>query len=241
MAIIGTLSDIDIQTMSATSLTDSIGDDASEGGIFVYDTSQDSDGGEWRNRTQATSWYNETLNTTYRGSRKEFPAVAIIVAENASSGNVRIYDGDHPDCPMWMEFNLPGYTPGSNWNQSIVGIGFVNAGFPMKPGAVCMKNGLLAIGNVDPGAGFQGVWLVNFISDEMTTGAAYGSAPNQFYRSQGKIADRNDTTVVTHLERYGNSEFRADIQGKLANNRVNDIAMTVLPGAAIEEKTGLHM
>lgn len=239
MAIIGTLSDIGIQTISATSLTDSIGDDASEGGIFVYDTSQDSDGGEWRDRTQGTSWYNEALNTTYRGSRKEFPSVAIIVAENASSGNVRIYDGDQPDCPMWMEFNLPGYAPGANWNQSIVGIGFVNAGFGMKPGAVCMKNGLLAIGNVDSNAGFQGVWLVNFISDEMTTGAAYGSAPNQFYRSQGKIADRNDTTVVEHLERYGNSEYRADIQGRLASNKVNDIAMTVLPGATIEEKTGL--
>ena len=28
-----------------------------------------------------TSWYNETLNTATRGSRREFPAVAVIVAE----------------------------------------------------------------------------------------------------------------------------------------------------------------
>ena len=28
------------------------------------------------------SWYNETLNTATRGSRKEFPAVAVIVAES---------------------------------------------------------------------------------------------------------------------------------------------------------------
>ena len=66
--------------------------------IFVYDTRKDSDGGAWRKRTQHTSWYNETLNTATRGSRKEFPAVAVIVAE---SSQVTIYDGDDPDLPMW--------------------------------------------------------------------------------------------------------------------------------------------
>jgi hypothetical protein len=63
---------------------------------------EDSDGGAWRKRTQHTSWYNETLNTATRGSRKEFPAVAVIVAE---SNQVTIYDGDDPDLPMWMVFN----------------------------------------------------------------------------------------------------------------------------------------
>ena len=67
--------------------------------LFVYDTRKDSDGGAWRKRTQGTSWYNETLNTATRGSRKEFPAVAVIVAE---TNQVTIYDGDDPDLPMWM-------------------------------------------------------------------------------------------------------------------------------------------
>lgn len=70
--------------------------------VFVYDTSKDSDGGAWRQRTQHTSWYNETLNTATRGVRKEFPSVAIIVyVEDV----LRIYDGDDPDMPMWMIFN----------------------------------------------------------------------------------------------------------------------------------------
>jgi len=69
--------------------------------IFIYDTSKDSDGGAWRKRTQDTSWYNETASTT-RGSRKDFPAVAVIVAE---SNKVTIYDGDTPDLDMWMVFN----------------------------------------------------------------------------------------------------------------------------------------
>ena len=68
--------------------------------IFVYDTRKDSDGGAWRHRTQNTSWYNEGASAT-RGSRKEFPAVAVIVA---TDGIYTIYDGDDPNLPMWMVF-----------------------------------------------------------------------------------------------------------------------------------------
>ena len=60
--------------------------------VFVYDTSKDSDGGAWRKRTQHTSWYNERRNTTTRGSRKEFPAVAVIVMEYASAAGRSDYD-----------------------------------------------------------------------------------------------------------------------------------------------------
>jgi hypothetical protein len=70
--------------------------------VFVYDTANDSDGGAWRKRTQNTSWYQETLNTATRGARREFPAVAVIVAE---ASKVTIYDGDDPALPMWMVFN----------------------------------------------------------------------------------------------------------------------------------------
>jgi hypothetical protein len=85
---------------SLSSIDSSITDTAVD--VFVYDTRKDSDGGAWRKRTQHTSWYNETLNTATRGSRREFPAVAVIVAETAK---VTIYDGDDPDLPMWMVFN----------------------------------------------------------------------------------------------------------------------------------------
>ena len=96
-----------------TGISSSISDTAID--VFVYDTSKDSDGGAWRKRTSDTSWYNETLGTATRGSRKEFPAVAVIVTENAQ---VTIYDGDDPDLPMWMVFNgasgnLLAYTSGS--------------------------------------------------------------------------------------------------------------------------------
>ena len=67
--------------------------------VFIYDTSLDSDGGAWRKRCQHTSWFNEELNTATRGSRREFPAVVVIVVESRS---ITIYDADSPDLPLWM-------------------------------------------------------------------------------------------------------------------------------------------
>ena len=91
------LKELDLNAIAST-----IADTAVD--VFVYRTAADSDGGAWRKRTQGTSWYNETLNTATRGSRKEFPAVAVIVTE---ATKVTIYDGDDPDLPMWA-------TQGSN-------------------------------------------------------------------------------------------------------------------------------
>ena len=70
--------------------------------IFVYDTRKDSDGGAWRKRATTQSWYNEGASE-YRGARKEFPAVAIIVIETYE---LVIYDGDDPNLPMWMRFEF---------------------------------------------------------------------------------------------------------------------------------------
>ena len=80
--------------------------------VFVYDTRKDTDGGAWRHKCKDKSWYKEPLNTDIRGSRREFPAVAILVLlENAGSNtgiDFIIYDGDQPHCPMWMvcSFNV---------------------------------------------------------------------------------------------------------------------------------------
>ena len=99
--VTGTLvSDGVTSELDLTAISSSITRTATD--VFVYDTRKDSDGGAWRKRTQHTSWYNESLNTSTRGSRKEFPAVAVIVAEQ---NFIRIYDGDDPDLPMWMVFN----------------------------------------------------------------------------------------------------------------------------------------
>jgi len=134
--------------------------------VFVYDTSKDSDGGAWRKRTQGTSWYNETLNTTTRGSRKEFPVVAVIVAE---TGKVTIYDGDDPAMPMWMKFN--------------------NSGSSMIRGSsnktVAMLNSQLWVGNNNNYGGYG----ISFILDRnLPTLRASGST---FGNYGGSISERN--------------------------------------------------
>jgi len=69
---------------------------------FVYDTSRDSDGGAWRHRCQALSWYNEPLNTATRGKTREFPALVLIVLQ---TNKVLLYDLTDPRAPMWMVFD----------------------------------------------------------------------------------------------------------------------------------------
>ena len=87
--------------------------------VFVYDTRKDTDGGAWRHKCTDKSWYKEPLNTNIRGSRREFPAVAILVslANTGSTSGIDfiIYDGDDPNCPMWMvcSFNVSNGTNGS--------------------------------------------------------------------------------------------------------------------------------
>lgn len=71
--------------------------------VYVYDTTKDSDGGEWRKRCAHTSWYRETLNTATRGSRREFPQKALIVAR---AGSVTIYDLDSGSPEMWAKTSV---------------------------------------------------------------------------------------------------------------------------------------
>lgn len=102
-------SSIDASQLEIVGLKNSVGDlnlaaiseakDLTPVDIFIYDTRQDSDRGAWRKRCEGTSWYQEDLNTATRGSRREFPSVAVIVAE---SDRVVIYDADDPDISMWM-------------------------------------------------------------------------------------------------------------------------------------------
>tara|TARA_R110002012_G_scaffold19366_3_gene69982 strand:- start:52 stop:3819 length:3768 start_codon:yes stop_codon:yes gene_type:complete len=179
--------------------------------VFVYDTSKDSDGGAWRNRTQGTSWYNEPLNTSIRGATKKFPAVAVIVAE---AYKVTIYDGDDPDMPMWMVFNggtntgysFAGYSPSSRAHSSIV-----------------MLNGVMTTGGSSAGY----LTTCSFLDEK---GVVYLAGGNGVHVLRANIVDRNNTFIYT--TNLGNANV-------LVNAYVNDVAMTVLPNAPIDPDTGL--
>jgi hypothetical protein len=165
-----------------------LGDDAPVGRAYIYDTKLDSDGGAWRNRCQHTSWYNEELNTSVRGSRREFPEVVIITEENGSSGRVVIYDADDPSCPMWMVFAATG-----SWNTS--GLGGIR-----QVTSICALNGLLAVGR-NP----YGYHSVNFISENMEFREA-----GYFRYLYGGITKRNGQLIVG--EEMGS---QGDLEGDL--------------------------
>jgi hypothetical protein len=193
-------------------LLDAIDKDLSDTAIdlFVYDTRKDSDGGAWRERTQNTSWYKETLNTATRGSRREFPTVAVVVVRSGQV--ITIYDGDDPDLPMWMVFN------GSTLIYGTV-----------TPGIEILNGIMFFTGNVSCSE-------VNFITEFMGLHQASSISQSKPAWSNG-IVNRNNTSGSWTTEKAGSGSVIKS--GTLVNQATNDVAMKVLPNAPINNDTGL--
>jgi len=204
MAIFGTLGENNLGAISA-----SISDTAVD--VFVYDTTKDSDGGAWRKRTQNTSWYNETLNTQYRGSRREFPVVAVIVAD-ATTDKVTIYDGDDPDLPMWMVFSA--VNP-----QGILGWATNN----YTRFKVAALNGILTSVSNDGGH------LFKFVEDYVEIIYSSTSYP---ITSSRTIGGRN-------VQKVSNTSGGVTRTYVAVTYDMNDVVMTVLPNAPVDSATGL--
>jgi hypothetical protein len=145
---------------------------------LVYRTANDSDGGAWRERTQGTSWYNETLDTATRGSTRKFPSVAIIIAE---SGKVTIFNGDDPACPMWMVFS--GYIRGNSSASTVR--------------SVYMLNGEMNVGSNGGVHDYNsGLARVQFIKNFYHTNR--GPSVDVVTVSDGNIVNRNIETFVEY-------------------------------------------
>ena len=185
--------------------------------VFVYDTRNDSDGGKWRERTSHTSWYNEELNTATRGGRREFPAVAVIVAESGNVKKLKIYDGDDPDLPLWMSFEANGIGSALGRSSStIFGIS-----------SVYMLNGLLCVtGLGSSGGNIETLCQISFIDDVFWQWHKYGFG-------DAGISERNEAHPVS------TSEYRGRTDEPINVHSYNDVAMTVLPNAPIDDNTGL--
>ena len=144
------------------------------GSTFIYDTRSDSDGGAWRKKCQGLSWYDEDLNTSTRGGRREFPSVALIVADSESAEEtLTIYDLDDPSMPMWMQFLDAGAL---TWAS----------GSPRTLNAITALNGRVYLGWQD------GLLEFNFAEDDMRIG--FSSA---YQLTSGRdIASRNVTSAA---------------------------------------------
>ena len=195
--------EIDIEKIKAR-----ISDTAND--VFVYDTRKDSDGGAWRHRTQHTSWYNEGVSQG-RGARKEFPVVAVLVTYN---NGLRIYDGDDPNLPMWMEAWQ--YVNDSSGNTQWWG----GSGTANK---VVAMNGMIVMGVS------LGTRNLHFINDRMSL--SYSPATGN-YTQAGGVANRNDS--------YGSWGRHDQYYTPLRNHTTNEVAITVVPNSMIDVSTGLH-
>ena len=204
----------DLNKLNLSGISSSISSTAVD--VFVYDTRKDSDGGAWRKRTQNTSWYNETLNTATRGSRKDFPAVAVIVATTTT---VTIYDGDDPDMPMWMVFQSSGY--------GMSGVYMFNAGNIVNS-SIYALNGIL-VGGQYQASDHYGSPIINFISEKVVRMDANTSEGGLWL---GNIADRNSGKGYASQASTGQGYV-------IISSIINDVAMTVLPNAPIDAATGL--
>ena len=184
--------------------------------IFVYDTSKDSDGGAWRKRTSHTSWYNEQLGTPERGTRKEFPAVAVCVIEDKK---LIIYDGDDPEMPMWMKF----YT-----YPSVMTMIGGNQDQDMR--AVTAINGTIIVGNTVGDYNHGGIVEINFITDD----ALNTSHSTQKYWQLG-IKLRNQSGGNRYWMPISTRSFLHSNSGITKHS----LAVTVRPNAPIDPMSGM--
>ena len=183
--------------------------------VFVYDTRKDSDGGAWRKKATTQSWYNEGASAT-RGARKEFPAVAVIVAER---NFITIYDGDDPNLSMWMVFNtIAGGNSQGMLSRPMIQIQGVDK-------VVHMLNGILVTGTKNEGSNY-GQPVINFINEKVLRMDSQTGEGGEWV---GNIAQRNEALGYRSV----------DYDYVIKASRVNDVAMTVLPNARIDETTGL--
>jgi hypothetical protein len=186
--------------------------------VFVYDTRKDSDGGAWRKRTHHTSWYDiPNYDDEYiaRGSRKDFPAVAILVVDSSGLG---IYDGDDPDLPLWMKFK-------TNNRGAIYAT--------PSQGCVAAMNGIICIG-VNTGDNGSFFSEFGFIHDKMRL--HQGSAINQTRNTwiSGMVQKSDGSSWLS-----GQSSISISSGQQLRDRKTNDVAVTVLPNAPIDDTTGL--
>ena len=203
MSLISSLGEINLDVLSKEITTNAVN-------VFVYDTRRDSDGGKWRKRTKKTSWYNETLNTATRGSRREFPAVAVIVAE---TDKVTIYDGDDPDLPMWMVFE------GTDNGWKFIQYGESNCT------SLYALNGMICVGSSDGGSTYGNLAILNFIEET----ARQHNNPGVYQYN----------VPFTYRNALQPSWSAVSGATRIVNTFVNDVAMTVLPNAPIDPATGL--
>lgn len=150
-----------------------------------------------------------TSTVTYRAGREDYPTNALITAEAA---RVIIWDLDGAVPSMWMVFE--GTTFGYLYAPTTI----------VK--VVSALNADLIIGTSDGGTTYGGISWVNFAKDKSIY-SYLNNVTDAHYRCLNPVSGRNTTTS-------GDRTLTA-IGPALVNHFINDVALTVLPDAPIDE------
>ncbi len=150
--------------------------------VFVYDTSRDTDGGDWRNSRYIlqNSWATETkddgigdpcnIATDDRCGSSTFPRKAILVTTASA-----LYIFDASDNTMWMKFTQAGtYALGADTNNNPSGVGG--------------ENGVVVVGT--NGASATGMYAFDFKQDVM-----YRYNATNRVQADVNIGNRNSTAT----------------------------------------------
>ena len=177
--------------------------------IFVYNTTLDSDGGAWRYKATNQSWYNEPLGTDVRGTRREFPSIAVLISDTHGWS---IYDGDDPNMSLWMRFNKS--TTGA-WahltNREIRSLYAIN-------GVIYATQANLS--------------ATGFLQEYNLIGDFLRQAQQNYTYYANHFSNRHSGTYSGWLN-------NASYWVLLADDDVQYVSATVLPDAPIDPKTGL--
>lgn len=178
--------------------------------VFVYDTSTDVDGGDWRNSALALqmSWATETkddgvgdtcvLATDDRCGSSAFPRKAIIAS--TASG---LYIFDAADNSLWMKFTQAGtYALGADTSND--------------PSGVTAQNGVVFVGT--NGASATGLYAIDFKQDVI-----YRYNTTNRTQSDIKIGTRNSTATYS---------TNAETGFAIINNVVNDVSVNLQTASA---------
>lgn len=177
--------------------------------VFIYDTSIDVDGGEWRNSLEMMqrSWASETkddgagdpcnISSDDRCGSSAFPRKAIIAT---TANGLYIFDG--ADNSLWMKFTQDGtYALGADANNN--------------PSGVVAQNGVIFVGT--NGSSGSGMYAFDFKQDSL-----YRYNTTNRAQADINIANRNSTSTYS---------TNAETGFAIINNTVNDVSVNVQTGS----------
>lgn len=163
---------------------------------------------------------NATSGVTrvYRGNRREFPAIAVIVCEGSG---FTIYDGDDPSLPMWKSLAFPDTT----WPAYYY--------YGNTKSVTALDGKILSSGgNLEPTNG-GGLRIWDFILDRVTLiSHSYGA--NRGYYTDN-ISFESMSSGTANVTQRRNPDIYLPVNG----SAVNKCAITVSDDAPVDPSTGL--